>query len=100
MTINELEEALKNAKNEDPQTEQGKLELLAKLVKISKDALSAAMLFADEHALSFTFSEEYGDRRQDYHGKGTKKRDWQDSGCEWDDSVNTQGVWTSSSDDC
>ena len=102
MTIYELEAALKQTKTEEPTTHQGKLQLLERLVKISKDALQEAIRYADANALTFQFSDEYGDRRQTYRGKGTTKQRWQHSGCSdsYGDEYLTEGEWTSSSDDC
>lgn len=100
MKIDELEDALKQTQKQAFGSEQEKLATLAKFVQIAREALDNAQKFADEHALSFNWDDSYGSSKQTYLGRGMKNPDWQDSGCEWDDSRLTEGKWTSSSDGC
>lgn len=83
---------------------------LAILVKKAKEALKDAQNYADQHHLSFVWSDTYGLSMQTYQGAGVKdpSLDWEDSTNEWAESDSThseggylkEGRWVSSSDNC
>jgi hypothetical protein len=68
-------------------SDQEKTEFLAALVKQSKDLLEQAKEFADKHAMTFRWDEDYGAEKQWYVGRGSPTR-------------TKEGEWTSSSNGC
>ncbi len=77
-----------------------KLEEIAKLLSAARQALTDAQAIADEHALSFKWSDDYGSEKQTYCGKGTEIEEY-----DWEKNrdvkrILTEGEWDSSSKHC
>jgi len=77
---------------------QEKLIQLYAYVSQAKDALKQAQDYADEHGLSFKWDSTYGNRNQEYLGRGFRYDFYRFDND--DEKILSEGKWVSSSDGC
>jgi hypothetical protein len=84
-----------------------KKEAIKELAKIVREAkshhkaeLKKAQKLADKYGLSFVWNDSYGNREQEYLGKGFKREEYDYETDKTEEVDLSEGQWTSSSEGC